>query len=72
MTSFLAPLGILLPESFLHSHLYAVLAAFVAVNTVMYVALAVAKTLPKIYPADFLPRRYQRAESRSIHPDDQR
>lgn len=69
MTAFLSPLGILLPESFLHSHLYAVLGAFVAVNTVMYVALAIAKALPKIYPADWLPRRYQRAETRSIHPD---
>ncbi|UMG91903.1 hypothetical protein [Nocardioides sp. TF02-7] len=50
-------------------HWVGVLSAFVAVNTVMYVALAVAKMLPKVYVADWLPRRHQRAETRSIHPD---
>ena len=63
------PWGILLPESVVHTHVFAVLSAFVAINTVMYVALAVAKTLPKLYPRDWLPRRYRRAETRSIHPD---
>ena len=61
--------GILLPESVLHSTWFAVLSVFVAVNTVMYVALAIAKTMPKLYPRDWLPRRYARAETRSIHPD---
>lgn len=51
------------------AHAFDLLAAFVAVNTVMYVALAVAKAMPKVYPRDWVPRRYQRAETRSIHPD---
>lgn len=61
--------GILLPESTLQSPWFAVLAAFVAINTVMYVALAVAKALPKMHPGDWLPRSYTRAQTRSIHPD---
>ena len=61
--------GILLPESLLRSTWFAVLSAFVAINTVMFVALAVAKTLPKLYPRDWLARSYSRAETRSIHPD---
>ena len=36
--------GLLLPESVLSSDWFAVLAAFVAINTVMYVTLAVTKT----------------------------
>jgi hypothetical protein len=61
--------GILLPESALRTTWFAVLSAFVAINTVMFVALAIAKILPKLYPRDWLPRTYTRAESRSIHPD---
>lgn len=61
--------GILLPESVLSSGWFATLAAFVAINTVMYVTLAVAKTLPKVHFRDFFPRTYTRAETRSIHPD---
>ena len=62
--------GILLPESVLSSDWFAVLAAFVAINTVMYVTLAVTKTLPKVHVRDLLPRHYVRSETRSIHPDD--
>ncbi|WP_408898847.1 hypothetical protein ACJ5H2_06990 [Nocardioides sp. R1-1] len=69
MNGFVAPLGILLPESVLRAEWFGVLAAFVALNTVMYLALAVAKMLPKVYFRDLLPRRYERAETRSIHPD---
>lgn len=61
--------GILLPESVLSSRWFAVLATFVAINTVMYAALSVAKALPKIHPHDYLGRRYARAQTRSIHPD---
>jgi hypothetical protein len=64
----LSPEGILLPESFLRSHGFAVLAAFVAINTVMYVALAVAKMLPKVYVTDWFTSRDRRRETRSIHP----
>lgn len=69
MSALLVPLGILFPESLVRSHAFAILAAFVAINTVVYVALSIAKALPKIYLSDHLPRRYSRAETRSIHPD---
>ncbi len=62
------PAGVLLPESTVHSDGFAVLAAFVAINTVMYVALAVAKTLPKVYLADWVRPSQRRARTRSIHP----
>jgi hypothetical protein len=62
------PHGLLLPEDVLHSEMFAVLAAFVAINTVMYVVLAVAKMLPKIYLSDFVGGRDRRRETRSIHP----
>ena len=59
----------LLPEFIVHSEWFAVLAAFVAINTVMYCALAVVKTLPWIYPTDWISQRRRRSESRSIYPD---
>ncbi len=62
--------GILLPEATVHSGWFAVLAAFVAINTVMYVVLAVATTLPRVYVSDWVSSRARRAESRSIHPED--
>jgi hypothetical protein len=61
--------GILLPESFMLSHGFAILAAFVAINTVMYAALAAAKILPKIYLGDLVNNRNRRSEPRSIYPD---
>ena len=61
--------GILFSESVLHTELFAVLSAFVAINTVMYCALTVAKVLPKVYLADWITSRNRRAETRSIHPD---
>lgn len=63
------PLGILLPEEILHSDWFAILATFVAINTLMYGALAVAKILPKVHPGDWIRTRNQRSETRSIHPD---
>ena len=62
--------GILLPESVLDSEVFGVLAAFVALNTVMYVVLAVAKILPKIYLSDYLGGRGRRSQTRSIYPED--
>jgi hypothetical protein len=61
--------GVLIPESVLNASWFRVLAAFVAVNTLVYVTLAVAKSLPRVYLSDWLPRRYGRRETRSIHPD---
>ena len=63
------PTGILFPESLLHSQWFAVLATFVAINTVMYAALALAKILPKVHPSDWIRTRNERSETRSIHPD---
>ena len=68
-SSTVLPMGILLPESIMRSELIAVLAAFVAINTIVYVTLAVAKILPKVYLRDWLAARNRRAETRSIHPD---
>lgn len=62
--------GILLPESVLRSDLFGVLAAVVALNTLMYLVLAVAKMLPKIYVSDWVSRANTRAQTRSIYPDD--
>jgi hypothetical protein len=63
------PTGALFPESTVHSDLFAVLAAFVAINTLMYVALAIAKMLPKIYVGDWVRTPQRRARTRSIHPE---
>ena len=59
----------LLPESVLHSGWFAVLAAFVAINTLMYVVLATATMLPKVHVADWFTSRDRRTQNRSIHPD---
>ena len=37
------PAGLLFPEALLHTHWFAILATFVAINTVMYAALALAE-----------------------------
>ncbi len=64
-----APRGILFPETLLHSEWFAILATFVAINTVMYATLALAKILPKLHPSDWIRTRNERSETRSIHPD---
>ena len=61
--------SILLPESIMHSQWFAVLSMFVALNTVLYLTLAVIKLLPKAYLSDWVDQRNRRAESRSIYPD---
>ncbi len=62
-------MGVLLPESILSNELFAVLAAFVAINTIVYVTLAVAKVLPKVYIGDWIGPGNRRRETRSIDPD---
>ena len=59
----------MLPSSLLHSEGFAVLAAFVAINTVMYAALALAKMLPKVYPSDWFQGRNRRTRVRGIYPE---
>lgn len=58
--------GILLPEEILQSEFFAVLAAFVAINTIMYVTLAIAKMLPRVYVSDILRHRNRRRMPRGI------
>jgi hypothetical protein len=61
--------GIVLPEAVLHTSVFAILAAFVAINTVIYASLALANVLPKIYPTDWVTNRNRRTETRSIYPE---
>jgi hypothetical protein len=63
--------GILFPTWWLGTPWYATLTAFVAVNTLVYVVLSVAKIAPPAHPGQWLyalrnPGR--RREDRSIHP----
>jgi hypothetical protein len=61
--------SILLPESAMHSQWFDVLSMFVAVNTVLYLTLAIIKLLPKAYLSDWVDQRNRREESRSIYPE---
>ena len=61
--------GLLLPEGLMHTRWFAVLSAFVAINTVLYLTLAVIKILPKAYLSDWVDHRNRRAETRSIYPE---
>jgi hypothetical protein len=61
------PTGILLPDSVLTTPFFAIFSAFVGINTVIYVSLAVAKILPKLYPTDWAGGRSRRARDRSIY-----
>ena len=59
--------GIVFPVETLQSGWFAVLAAFVAVNTILYVSLALTKLLPA--PRLRHRGRSRRSETRSIYPD---
>ena len=63
------PTGILIPESILQSDWFSVLATFVAINTVIYVALGIIKILPKVNIRSRHSGASRRSETRSIHPD---
>jgi hypothetical protein len=63
------PTGALLPESILHSDSFKMLATFVALNTLMYVTLAVLKVLPKAYVLSRFSGRNRRTQNRSIYPE---
>ncbi len=62
--------GVLLPTALLHTSWFATLSTFVAVNTIMFIALAVAKVLPRVHPSSWFRSQNQRSETRSIYPDD--
>ena len=61
------PTGILLPDSDLATPFFAIFSAFVGINTVIYVVLAIAKILPRIYLTDWVGGRNRRATARSIY-----
>jgi hypothetical protein len=58
----------ILPSVLLHAEWFAVLTAFVALNTIMYVALAVGKVLPRVYLSDWIHAPNRRSQTRSIYP----
>ncbi|NUP75057.1 MAG: hypothetical protein HOQ07_10475 [Sinomonas sp.] len=58
----------LFPQDLLQSDAFSVLAAFVAINTLLYGTLAIAKALPRLSWARRR-RRYTRKETRSIYPN---
>jgi hypothetical protein len=58
-----------LPASVLNTEWFRILAAFVAINTIMYASVTVAKLLPRVNPAVFRRGTYQRSETRSVYPD---
>ena len=61
--------GIALPGGVMHTQWFAVLSTFVAVNTVLYLTLAIIKILPKAYLSDWVDQRNRRSETRSIYPE---
>ena len=65
----MTPMGVLLPESILRNEFFAVLAAFVAINTIVYVTLAVAEDAAQgLLSRDWIGTRNRRRETRSIRP----
>lgn len=65
----LVPPGILFSQNVLQSGALQFLAALVAVNTIMDVALAFAKMLPKVHPSAWRPGHSRRSGTRNIDPD---
>jgi hypothetical protein len=61
--------GLLLPESFLSSRFFIVLATLVALNTVIYAALSFIHVLPHWFKASWVRRNRKRQATRSIYPD---
>jgi hypothetical protein len=62
-------LASVLPQSIMHSRWFASLSIFVAINTVVYLTLAIIKLLPKAYVSDWIDQRNRRSEIRSIYPE---
>jgi hypothetical protein len=61
--------GLLLPESFMQSSFFVILATLVALNTVIYAALSLLHVLPKWFRSSWLRRSRKRGVTRSIYPD---
>ena len=64
-----ALLASVLPQSIMHGSWFAALTMFVAINTVLYLTLAIIKLLPKAYLSDWVDQRNRRSETRSIYPE---
>ena len=62
-------LASVLPESIMHTPWFASLSMFVAINTVLYLTLAIIKLLPKAYLSDWVNSNNRRGETRSIYPE---
>lgn len=63
------PMGLLLPESTLAAEWFGIFAAFVAINTVIYVLLSVSKLFPVIRFGRRGDGQSRRVETRSIYPE---
>lgn len=61
--------GLLLPESFMQSSFFVILATLVALNTVIYAALSLIHVIPKWFRSSWLRRNRTRQITRSIYPD---
>jgi hypothetical protein len=61
--------GIVLPDHLMQTQWFATLSMFVAINSVLYLTLAIIKLLPKLYLSDWVNQRNRRSETRSIYPD---
>lgn len=68
MTGVLLFAGVL-PDRIMRTPWFAALSMFVAVNTLLYLTMAIIKTLPKAYLSDWIDQRNRRSESRCIFPD---
>jgi hypothetical protein len=53
----------------MHSQWFARLGMFVAINTVLFLTMAIIKLLPKAYLSDWVNQRNRRGETRSIYPE---
>lgn len=61
--------GVLIPQEVLSSHWFGVFAGFVAINTLIYVVLSVAKLFPVIRFGKGRGGRNRRVAHRSIYPE---
>lgn len=59
----------ILPSEILTSRPIQVLAAFVAVNSLIFVVLALMSIFPRLYPSSWFTSRDRRSETRSIYPN---
>ncbi len=61
--------GVLLPETFLHTRFFVILATVVALNTVIYAALSLVHIFPKLFKPNWIRGHRNRRVTRSIFPD---